>query len=353
MLSEQHIRDIIGSLADPVTGQSLSSRLEGLAVTDQQAVVSLAVPPAMVATFAPVRADLEKRLQQDATGLQTVQVVLTAAAKPAPAKAPSDAIELPNIRHIIAVASGKGGVGKSTTAVNLAAALQVQGLKVGLLDADIYGPSVPRLLNLSGKPGGENGRIEPPVVNGLKAMSIGLMVAEDAPLIWRGPMVQSAITQLLRDVDWGSLDVLVVDMPPGTGDAQLTLAQKVRLSGAVIVSTPQDLALIDAHKAIGMFRKTNTQILGIVENMSTHVCSQCGHEEHIFGHGGAALDAAKLGIPFLGELPLHIDTRLLSDAGTPIVWAKPDSDAAKAYGKIAAQISQQLFTNNTQQEKTA
>ncbi len=353
MLSEQRIRDIIGSLADPVTGQSLleSGRLDGLAVNDLQAVVSLTVPPSLAATFNKVRDELQARLEQDAEGLQTVRVILTGGqAAPKPVKPPSDVLDLPNIKSIIAVASGKGGVGKSTTAVNLAAALAAQGQRVGLLDADIYGPSVPRLLNLSGKPGGESGRILPPIVNGLKAMSIGLMVDADAPLIWRGPMVQSAITQLLRDVDWGELDVLIIDLPPGTGDAQLTLVQKAKLAGAVIVSTPQDLALIDARKAIGMFRKTGTAILGLIENMSTHICENCGHESHIFGHGGAQAEAVKLGIPFLGALPLDMATRELSDAGTPIVWARPDSAAAVAYNNIASQIAATL---TIQQEKIA
>jgi ATP-binding protein involved in chromosome partitioning len=228
----------------------------------------------------------------------------------------------PDIKAIIVVASGKGGVGKSTVAAGLALALAGRGLKTGLLDADIYGPSQPKMMGLEGyKPEQKDGKIQPPLRHGIKVISIGFMVDADKALIWRGPMVQTAIYQLFRDVDWGTkeepLDVLIVDMPPGTGDAQLTIAQKIPVAGAVIVSTPQDIALIDARKAIAMFQKTDVPILGIIENMSTHICSNCGHEEHIFGHGGAKLEAEKLSVPFLGEIPLSRVVREQSDAGEP------------------------------------
>ncbi|MGA9540286.1 MAG: iron-sulfur cluster carrier protein ApbC [Methyloceanibacter sp.] len=243
---------------------------------------------------------------------------------------------IPGIRRIIAVASGKGGVGKSTTAVNLALALKNLGLKVGILDADIYGPSMPRLLGLSGQPQQLAGnKLDPMRKYGLKVMSMGFLVDEDTPMIWRGPMVISAISQMLKDVAWGELDVLVVDMPPGTGDAQLTMAQQVPLAGAVIVSTPQDLALIDARKGLNMFQKVNVPVLGIVENMSTFVCPHCGGRSDIFGHGGAKDEAAKLGVPFLGEVPLTMAVRETSDDGKPIVVSDPDSEVAKAYRGIA------------------
>lgn len=250
----------------------------------------------------------------------------------------------PDVRFLVAVASGKGGVGKSTTAVNLAVALSRLGHKVGILDADIYGPSLPRMLGVSGKPTTDDGKtLEPKEAFGLKMMSIGLLVEEDRAMIWRGPMVQSALTQMLRDVNWGALDVLVVDMPPGTGDAQLTMAQQVPLAGAVIVSTPQDIALIDARKGIGMFQQTNVPILGLVENMSYHVCRNCGHREDVFGHGGAREHAEESGVPFLGELPLDLQIRLTSDAGTPITSEDPDGAHAAAYRAIAQNVWDQLI----------
>ncbi len=243
---------------------------------------------------------------------------------------------IPGIRHIIAVASGKGGVGKSTTAVNLALALKDQGLSVGILDADIYGPSMPRLFGLTGQPQELAGnKLDPMRRYGLKVMSMGFLVDESTPMIWRGPMVISAISQMLKDVAWGELDVLVVDMPPGTGDAQLTMAQQVPLAGAVIVSTPQDLALIDARKGINMFSKVNVPVLGIVENMSTFICPHCGGRSDIFGHGGAKAEAEKLGVPFLGEVPLTMVVRERSDSGEPVVASVPDSEVAQAYRQIA------------------
>ena len=243
---------------------------------------------------------------------------------------------VPGVANIIAVASGKGGVGKSTTAVNLALALQQTGLKVGILDADIYGPSMPRLLGLKGQPQQVAGnKLEPMQAYGVKVMSMGFLVDEETPMIWRGPMVMSALSQMLKDVAWGELDVLVVDMPPGTGDAQLTMAQQVPLAGAVIVSTPQDLALIDAHKGLNMFRKVDVPVLGIVENMSTFICPHCGGRSDIFAHGGAKSEAERLGVPFLGEVPLTIAIRETSDAGKPVVVSEPASPAAEAYRAIA------------------
>ncbi|MGJ4945622.1 Mrp/NBP35 family ATP-binding protein [Bradyrhizobium sp. HKCCYLS1011] len=251
--------------------------------------------------------------------------------------------EIPGVAAVIAVASGKGGVGKSTTALNLALGLRDLGLKVGLLDADIYGPSIPRLTGLHDKPGLDDTKKMIPLQRfGLSIMSIGFLVEEQTAMIWRGPMVMSAITQMLRDVAWGTLDVLVVDMPPGTGDAQLTLAQNVPLKGAVIVSTPQDLSLIDARRGLAMFRKVNVPVLGIIENMSYFQCPHCGTRSDIFGHGGARHEAEQLGVPFLGEVPLHMDIRATSDAGTPVVVSAPEGPHAAIYRAIAGQVRDQL-----------
>jgi len=269
--------------------------------------------------------------------------VLTSHRPAAPAPAPTGkgapkAPLLPDVKHIVAVASGKGGVGKSTTAVNLAVALAQQGHTVGLLDADIYGPSLPRMLGLSAKPELRDGGMVPLRAWGLLAMSIGFLVDPDTAMIWRGPMVMGALEQMMGQVHWGALDVLVVDMPPGTGDAQLTMAQRVSLSGAVIVSTPQDIALIDARRGVRMFEKTLVPVLGLIENMSTFNCPNCGHTTELFGHGGARREAEALGIPFLGEVPLLLDIRVTADAGTPICAAAPDSPAARAYSAIAARV---------------
>ena len=250
---------------------------------------------------------------------------------------------VPGVKHLIAVASGKGGVGKSTVAVNLALGFQAIGLKAGILDADIYGPSQPRLLGISGKPEATEGKKLVPMEGyGLKAMSMGFMVDEGTPIVWRGPMVVQALNQMLREVQWGDLDVLVIDMPPGTGDVQLTIAQQVPLSGAVIVSTPQDLALIDARKGLAMFRKVNIPVLGIVENMSTFVCPKCGERSDIFGHGGAKAEAEKLGVPFLGEVPLHMDVRATSDSGRPITASAPASPQAQIFRELAVRAWAEL-----------
>ncbi len=321
----------LNKVKDPDLGRSIVSlgMVSGLQVSANGDVLfMIEVDGARGAMLEPLRQKAEKAALS-VKGVGKVTAVLTAQRKVQKAPMPdphgnekSPALDLP-IRHIIAVASGKGGVGKSTVAANLAINLAKNGQKVGLLDADIYGPSVPNLMGLVGeKPKTDkNNKIIPLLAHGVKIMSIGFMIKGDAPLVWRAPMVQSALYQMLRDVAWGEpddlLDILIVDMPPGTGDIQLTMAQKTKLSGVVIVSTPQDLALIDARKAVSMFEKVGVPVLGMIENMSTHICSACGHEEHIFGHGGAHLDAKKMGIPFLGEIPLSSAIRAKSDAGKP------------------------------------
>ncbi|MBU6235433.1 MAG: ATP-binding protein [Alphaproteobacteria bacterium] len=288
-----------------------------------------------------IQHEAEKRLLR-LKGVSRATVILTAERKGSAhnphGKKPSGFLEMP-VKNIIAVASGKGGVGKSTLAINLAAGLSKLGYRTGVLDADIYGPSLPRLAGMRDvTPERVDEKIIPIEAHGLKLMSMGFLVNEASPMIWRGPMVQSALVQLLRDVDWSNLDVLVLDLPPGTGDIQLTLAQKVQLTGAVIVSTPQDIALIDAHKGLEMFRKTNVPVLGIVENMSYFCCPQCNTRTDIFGHGGAKEEAAKAGVPFLGEVPLHASIRTQSDAGVPIVIAEPESHQARAFMDVARAV---------------
>ncbi len=309
------------------------------------AAKTAAAPAANVATIAE-----HKRVKEARERGQTGDGAAPRSAPSAPpAAAKSSAVA--GVKHLIAVASGKGGVGKSTTAVNLALGLKAIGLKVGILDADIYGPSQPRLLGLSGKPevieGGK--KLRPMKAYGIKVMSMGFMVEESTPIIWRGPMVVQALNQMLREVAWeeagdGGLDVIVIDMPPGTGDVQLTMAQQVPLSGAVIVSTPQDLALIDARKGLNMFRKVDIPVLGIIENMSTFICPKCGEQTDIFGHGGAKLEAEKLDLPFLGGIPLHIDIRTNSDSGRPITATQPDSVHAQIYREIAAKVWAEVLT---------
>lgn len=340
-------------VVDPATGQNVvaSNMIEGLVVKGGHVGFALEVAASRGRDAEPLRKQCEDAVST-LPGILSVTAVLTAhQGKPAQpprrhaAQASSSPAGIPGVGSIIAVASGKGGVGKSTVAVNLALGLARQGLKVGLLDADIYGPSVPRLLDIREKPvQGENHKLIPLEKFGIKTMSIGFLVEEGTPMVWRGPMVQSALTQMMGDVLWAPLDVLVVDMPPGTGDAQLTMAQRVPLRGAVIVSTPQDLALIDARKAIAMFEKTNVPILGIVENMSTYICPNCGHEAHIFGHGGARETARKMDAAFLGEIPLVCTIRELSDAGTPITAALPESAEAKAYFAIASEVAKRIMT---------
>jgi ATP-binding protein involved in chromosome partitioning len=346
--TREDVEKALERVIDPDTGKSVmaSGMIDGLVVRDGHVGFALEVDPARGGKAEPLRKACEEAAAA-LPGILSVSAVLTAhrtgrdaRAAAAPQRAQATQAGVPGVQSIVAVASGKGGVGKSTLAVNLALALARLGLKIGLLDADVYGPSAPRLLGIREKPEqGEGGKLKPIEKFGLKAMSIGFLVEESAPMIWRGPMVQSALTQMMADVLWAPLDALVVDMPPGTGDAQLTMAQRVPLKGAVIVSTPQDLALIDARKAIAMFEKTNVPILGIVENMSVYVCPHCGGESHIFGHGGARETARKLGVPFLGEVPLVGSIRVSSDAGAPIVASAPESAEAGAYLAIAEKIA--------------
>src|SRR5579883_1332294 len=325
--------------------------LSDIVVSDGKVFFSITVDAAAVNAWEPVRRQAEAAVRA-LPGVASVMVALTAeraagrprpgAASPAAAAAAQrahGAVGVPGVDAIIAVASGKGGVGKSTVAVNLALGLRALGLRVGVLDADIYGPSTPRLFAIKGRPQTRGGtRLIPMDGYGLKVMSIGFLVEEETPMIWRGPMVMSALSQMLREVEWGDLDVMVVDMPPGTGDAQLTMAQQVPLRGAVIESTPQDHALVDARRGIAMFRRVNVPVLGIVENMSTFVCPHCGTRSDIFGHGGAQREADRLGVPFLGEVPLDIAIREKSDAGLPVVATDPQSEHAKIYRDIAARV---------------
>jgi ATP-binding protein involved in chromosome partitioning len=339
--------------------------IQGLNVKDGHVSFALEVAPTEGRAKEPLRLACERTVLA-LKGAKSVAAVLTAHRAPAiPAprgaglnrqmqaeaapRAGSPERQGPEgVKAVVAVASGKGGVGKSTVAVNLAIALSRMGRRAGLLDADIYGPSIPRMLGLTGKPTSKDGKkLQPMEAWGIKAISIGSLIEEDQPMIWRGPMVMTALTQLIYDVVWAPLDVLIVDMPPGTGDAQLTLAQRVPLAGAVIVSTPQDIALIDARKGLAMFKKTHVPVFGIVENMSTYICPNCGHEAHIFGHGGARETAAKLGCDFLGEIPLHIAIRETSDGGTPITARDPDGPQARAFMALAERVAAKLDAGDT------
>ena len=378
--TETEIRKALATVIDPDRKQDIVSlgMVQGLAVKDGHVAFAIEVDPRRGAALEPLRKVAEKTVDA-LPGVLSVTAVLTSekapassAAPPRPAAAHSHGGHshggqphshggqpqrdpragpaghptgaggkqlVPGVKSIIAVASGKGGVGKSTTAVNLALGLAAKGLKVGILDADIYGPSQPRMMGISGRPQSPDGKTLTPMENyGVKVMSMGFLVPEDTPMIWRGPMVMGALEQMLRDVAWGELDCMVIDLPPGTGDAQLTISQRVPVTGAVIVSTPQDIALLDARKGLNMFRKVDVPVFGIIENMSYHVCSNCGHVEHIFSHGGAKKEAERLGAEFLGELPLHISIRETSDGGTPIVVSQPDSEHAKAYRRIADRV---------------
>src|SRR6516165_7733540 len=312
----------------------VESRIDGVHVQEGLVQVSLLATREEASSLEPLRRDMEAALRH-VPGVKSTTVVLTAHSKPA---APPPENLVPGVKKIIAVASGKGGVGKSTVAVNLAVALAQSGLKVGLLDADIYGPSVPRMLGASAQPVVQGGRILPLMAFGLKLMSIGFLVPEEKALVWRGPMVMSAINQMLGQVEWGELDMLVVDMPPGTGDAQLTLAQKAKPHGAVIVSTPQDISLLDARRGITMFNQVGVPVLGIVENMSFFCCPNCGHRSDIFGHGGARAEAERLGVPFLGEIPLQIAIRESGDVGMPITASAPQGEIAAAFRAVADQM---------------
>lgn len=328
-----------GQILGALEKAGFSGMVSGVRINDGRVSFVIEADPAQGAEIETLRQKAE-RVVKEASGAAHVTAILTARRQPE-GKKPAQIENLaPHIKHIIAVASGKGGVGKSTVAVNLAVALAQQGHKVGLMDADIYGPSAPMMLGLQGRPKVVDEKLQPHEAYGLKVMSMGFLVEEDKPMIWRGPMIQTALRQFLQDVNWGDLDILIVDMPPGTGDAQLTMAQKVPLSGAVIVSTPQDIALLDARKGLNMFRQVGVSVFGIIENMSIYICPECGHEEHIFGHGGAEREARKLGCNFLGAIPLHKDIREHADRGQPVVGHVPEY--AVVYEGIAATILQNL-----------
>ncbi|MAZ31672.1 MAG: hypothetical protein CMO06_00740 [Thalassospira sp.] len=372
--NRERITEALSTVIDPADGKSIVEKgmVQGIDIHDETVNVMIAVDPQRGASLEDLRLAAERAVA-DVNGVTTARVALTAE-RPKGASAPAQGghshphshghthgaqgpapqagqrpqgasqkpLELPTVRSIITVASGKGGVGKSTTSVNLALSLAAKGLKVGLLDADIYGPSLPRMMGLrDAKPthSDKEGKMVPPSAFGIRIMSIGFLVDEEQPVIWRGPMAMGALEQLLRDSDWGELDVLVVDMPPGTGDIQLSMAQRVPVTGAVIVSTPQDIALLDARKGLNMFRKVNVPVMGLIENMSYYKCPECGHVDHVFDHGGARKAADELGVPFLGEIPLDLKIRLGADEGKPIIHTDPDGEHSKAYAAIADKIA--------------
>ena len=373
-VTEAQILDALRSVRDPELDKDIVSLgiVTGLVIKDGNIGFAIEVDPKRGPHLEPLRKAAEDAVD-NLPGVLSVTAVLTAhspagsgasaqPAQPAPRQqrpevqsSTGGARELaPGVKAIVAVASGKGGVGKSTTAINLAMAFSASGLAVGILDADIYGPSLPRMMGITDKPTSEDGRILQPLEkHGVKCMSIGFLVPEDSPTIWRGPMVMSALEQMLRDVAWGELDVMVVDMPPGTGDAQLTMSQRVPLAGAVIVSTPQDIALLDARKGLNMFRKVDVPVLGIIENMSTFICPHCGGQSDIFGHGGARAEAEILGVDFLGEVPLHMDIRMTSDAGSPIVVSAPDGPHALAYRAIAESVWAKVAPDGDSKQREA
>ena len=348
-VTERQILDALGQIVDPDKGADIVSlgMVSGLVIRDGNVAFAIEVDRERGPQLEPLRKAAEKAVEP-LPGVLSVTAVLTAQAaprgRPAPRPAASPSARparggVPGVSAIVAVASGKGGVGKSTVAANLALGLKANGLRVGVLDADIYGPSMPRMLGISGRPRSRDGKTLIPMENyGLRCMSMGFLVPEDTPMIWRGPMVMSALQQMLREVEWGELDIMVVDMPPGTGDAQLTMAQQVPLAGAVIVSTPQDIALLDARKGLNMFKQVDVPVLGIVENMSYFVCPHCGGRSEIFSHGGAREEARRLGTEFLGEVPLDLEIRETSDGGTPITVSDPQNPHAHVFRQMAARI---------------
>jgi ATP-binding protein involved in chromosome partitioning len=353
-VSEEQVLNALKSVSHPDTDKDIVSfgMVSGLVIKDGNVGFSLEIDPRQAQTFEPLRQEAEDAVD-GIPGVLSVTAVLTAhkqtpqKQKDAPQQGGSQQAQtkqaVPGIKHIVAVASGKGGVGKSTVATNLALALKASGHSVGILDADIYGPSQPRMMGITGRPESPDGeRLEAMENYGVKVMSMGFLVPEDSPMIWRGPMVMSALQQLMRDVNWGELDVMIVDMPPGTGDAQLSMAQDVPLAGAVIVSTPQDIALLDARKGLNMFRKVEVPVLGIVENMSYFACPHCGERTDIFGHGGAREEADRLGVDFLGEIPLHLTIRETSDGGNPIVVSEPENTHSIAFRAIGDLIWSKL-----------
>jgi ATP-binding protein involved in chromosome partitioning len=341
-LERSQVEALLAGLTDPLTGEDLVAGqcVKGVGIDGDKVSVDLELGYPAEGVKEQLAADVRTHLEGDQ---QISSAIVHVAWKVVAHKVQKDLTPMPEVKNVIAVASGKGGVGKSTTSVNLALALAAEGATVGLMDADIYGPSQQRMMGLSGKPESRDGKsIEPKINHGVQAMSIGLLVDEDTPMVWRGPMVTQALQQLLFETNWHGLDYLIIDLPPGTGDIQLTLAQKVPVSGAVIVTTPQDIALLDARKGLKMFEKVDVPVLGIVENMSTHICSQCGHEEHIFGAGGGQSMASEYGVELLGSLPLDIRIREQTDGGTPTVVAEPDSAISVAYRDIARRMAAKL-----------
>ncbi|MFK7761746.1 MAG: Mrp/NBP35 family ATP-binding protein [Roseobacter sp.] len=347
-VTRESVLAALKTVTDPVSGNDLvaAGLVKALTVAHDGAVrFVMEVPPSQAETYGSVKDGAETALSD--AGVTQAQVLLTAHSAPAAPpdlkpqrkSEPQGPQKIPGIDRIIAIASGKGGVGKSTVSSNIACALAAEGRRVGLLDADVYGPSQPRMLGVSGRPASPDGKIILPMRNfGVTMMSIGLMTNDDQATVWRGPMLMGALQQMMNQVQWGALDVLIVDLPPGTGDVQMTLAQKFHVDGAVVVSTPQDVALLDARKGIDMFNQLSTPILGMIENMSTHICSNCGHEEHVFGHGGVAAEAEKIGVPLLAEIPLHLDIRMAADGGAPIVVSKPESTQATVFRDIAKRL---------------
>ena len=352
MTTREQVLAALKSVKDPVSGGDIvaAGLVRALTVENGAVRFVLEIDGKHANVMEGARAEAEA-LVKAMDGITSVSAMMTAHSQKAPpdlkgkgGAKPSDKgpAKVPGVDRILLIASGKGGVGKSTVAANLAVALAAEGRRVGLLDADIYGPSQPRMLGVSGRPDSPDGKIILPLRNhGVTMMSMGLMMPEGEAVVWRGPMLMGALQQMLGQVQWGALDILIIDLPPGTGDVQLTLGQKYVVDGAIIVSTPQDVALMDARRAIAMFEKMETPVIGMIENMSTHVCSECGHEEHLFGHGGVAAEAEKLGVPLMAEVPLHLDIRLAADAGAPIVVSAPESAQAAPYRAVAKALIEQ------------